>query len=115
MTYYNTTHLTGRQLANQIKAARGQQTIIAEYFRKHPKKKITASELTKHLKARALLSKRTPITSIRRALSDLKSKGAIQMLAQTRIGPYKQPEHLFQKTTGAGYAEIHPIQQPTLF
>lgn len=115
MTYYNTTNITGRNLANRRKQAKGQQTIVAEYFRKHPKKKITASELTKQLKAKMLLSKRTPITSIRRALSDLKTKGTIRKLPQTRIGPYRQPEHLFQKTTGAGYAEIHPVQQPELF
>lgn len=39
---------------------------------------------------------RVPLTSIRRAISDLTDQGFLVKTAATRISPWHRPEHLYQ-------------------
>lgn len=43
-----------------------------------------------------------PITSIRRALSNLTARGELEKLAETVEGAYGRPEHVWRRTRGQG-------------
>lgn len=114
MTYFKTTSLTSDELQERIKTADTQENIIQDFFNKHPQEKFTASDLEHILKSEERIGPGTPITSIRRALTNLKNDGRINKLDEFKKGPYGMNEHYYQlstgwgKTTGAGYAEIQP-------
>lgn len=120
MTYYKTTDLTHDELQERIQTADTQENIIQAFFNNHPHGKFTASDLEHLLKSENRIGPGTPITSIRRALTNLKKDGRINKLDEFKKGPYGMNEHFYQlstgwgKTTGAGYAEIQP-SVPTLF
>lgn len=115
MTYFKTTNLTHDELQERIHTADTQENIIQDYFNKHPHGKFTASDLERRLKTENRIGPGTPITSIRRAMTNLKKDGRINKLDEFKKGPYGMNEHFYQlstgwgKTTGAGYAEIQPI------
>jgi hypothetical protein len=43
-----------------------------------------------------------PITSVRRALTVLTTKGSLQKLSKTKTGPYGKPEHFWKLDTSGG-------------
>ena len=114
MTYYKTTHLTNDELQERIRTADTQEKVIQDFFNKHPTEKFTASDLEVRLKEENRIGENVPITSIRRAMTNLKNDGRINKLYSFKKGPYGMKEHYYQlptgwgKTEGAGYAEIQP-------
>lgn len=90
--YYNTNGLCGHKLRKAIAKCSNQEQRILTIMRKL-KKKLTASQL--HEIYIDLHNKRTPLTSIRRALSNLKNEEVIHKLDEQRIGDYGMPEHFY--------------------
>jgi hypothetical protein len=96
MNYFNTTNLSGNTLAEYKLIAKNQEELILWLFRKH--KQLTPSV------AHTLLQTAAPLTSTRRAISNLKSKN---MLIKTEIkqdGLYGRPEYIYK-------LDPNPVQQ----
>ena len=87
--YHNSTNLNGRELFENIKNAANQEEIVAEIFRKRGK--LSASEVYNIYPVKSV-----PITSIRRAMSNLKNKGIIRKTEQKKTGIYGKPEYLYE-------------------
>jgi hypothetical protein len=95
--YHNTTHLKGDDLAREYSNARAQDERVFRIFVLHGE--LTASEAHRiYCQAHPAV----PITSIRRAISDLaksKEKGGPELLEKTgnfNTGPYNKNEHCWQ-------------------
>lgn len=102
-SYYNTTHVTGDELAQYRQVSQAQESAIAVFFRRHPGECFAPSMV----KARILPS--AEITSVRRAMSDLTSEGVLEKLRQVRLGPKGRPEHLWRlkvNWVGTGCCEL---------
>lgn len=89
--YYNTTNQTGQKLREAEAKAESQKEIIAEVFQWA--KKLGPSE------AERFFPINTPLTSIRRAFTDLKKEGAIQKTENKTVGKYGRPEHIYEMVT----------------
>ncbi len=88
MSYYNTTNLKGQDLFEAIMQANSQEEFVLNLLRKN--KRMTASEIYRHY------PKPAPITSIRRALTDLKKRGLVRKTNMKKRGIYGKPEHFYE-------------------
>lgn len=88
MTYYNTTNETGSDLARYRAKAGSQEEQILDWFEKHPTSSAAPSYFTRKIAA--------PITSIRRAMTDLTKSGALQMTNVKIVGPWGRSEHTWR-------------------
>lgn len=109
--YYNTNNLTGDDLTASHEKTNRQLDIIQDFFNKHPGEKYTASDVEHELKRSGKLKEGVPITSIRRAMTDLKNDGRIDKLDETAVRPHgcNAAEHYYQLSKTfcpAGYSEI---------
>lgn len=86
MSYYNTTNIQGRQLQEYISTAIHQDDKILEFFTHNPEEKVTAEELQRWILPEC------PLTSTRRALSNLHKSGQINKGPQVE-GMYGRPIH----------------------
>lgn len=89
MSYYNTTNETGATLKKSNEKAMTQEKLIFKIFREH--KSLTASQCWKYYGTVL-----TPITSIRRGISNLCSEGKLKRTEGKRIGLYGKSEHIYQ-------------------
>ena len=87
MSFYNTIQLDGEVLKEAIRNGERQQDIILDIFRKYPEKHITPSEIY------MTLGKLWPITSIRRAITNLTNEGHLIKTDHQRIGLYEKPNY----------------------
>jgi len=69
--YYNTTHEDSDTVEDYIKKAKGQELEILKFFKEHPKWHYTPFEVKRWIDTTA------PITSIRRAISNLAKRGLL--------------------------------------
>ena len=90
--YFNTTNLNGKELEGEKANATSQQEFILSLFY-GKKDEYTASEMWK---AYLSCGKRCPITSVRRALTNLTSDGKLEKTNVQRIGIYGKPEYVYQ-------------------
>lgn len=97
MTYYNTTHATGRKLADYRGKAATQETRILSYFRRHWNVMRSPSQIQSEL---GMLD--VPITSIRRAMTNLTSDGLLEKTDHQVDGLYGRPEYCWQMAKGQG-------------
>jgi len=90
MTYYNTTNLKGDTLAQERQTAKTQEDLIIKFFQRgrlfRPSQLITMEALHPN----------TPITSIRRAMSDLTKKGILEKTTRKGFGPYGKREYYWR-------------------
>ena len=82
MTYYNTTHLSGSDLKQSVSTAITQDSIILNHFKNHPGTLFTPFDLLN------LFDFNTPITSVRRSVTNLKKDGLLEKTAEKRMGVY---------------------------
>lgn len=83
-TYYNSTNLSGDELKEKRKNVVGQTAEVLRIFSYNPQVKFTPWEIWDKMGCGA------PITSIRRAITNLESSGYLIKLDQkVRSGPYK--------------------------
>tara|TARA_R110000803_G_scaffold192272_1_gene255075 strand:- start:1408 stop:1683 length:276 start_codon:yes stop_codon:yes gene_type:complete len=81
MSYYNTTNLTGSELSKAISVAKSQAEKIKTLFR------LTQKELTP-FDVLAFFSEQTPVTSIRRAMTNLTNDGYLVQTENTKVEKY---------------------------
>ena len=87
-TYFNTTSQSSQYVKKRVAKNKTQEEIVLGIFEEH--KKLSASQVL------SLYPKNIPLTSIRRAISNLKFGDKLEKLAETRNGIYNAPEHLFR-------------------
>lgn len=92
-SYFNTTGQTGDQLAEYRERAATQEAVILQFFQEHPRNTYTPSDLTK-------LLPRAPLTSIRRAVTDLTRQGLLEKTTSQKNGIYNRPEHKWRLKEG---------------
>ena len=91
MTYYNTNKESGTVLGKSEEKAGTQEEIIYRHFLRYPKMVFGASQL------RAILPA-SPITSIRRALTNLTAAGKLTKTETMTLGDYGKKEHCWTLT-----------------
>lgn len=81
--YFNTTGLQNPELNECREKAQSQTEAVLRFFQRHEGANFSAWEVWKYMKL-----KNVPITSIRRALTDLEKAGKIVETGNLRIGQY---------------------------
>ena len=92
MSYYNTTEETGSELAESHSKAKTQEQAILNCF----KRSLEPLSPSKILIELELLGWSYPITSIRRAISDLTTEGKLIKTDSFVQGIYGKREHLWR-------------------
>ena len=87
-SFHNTINLTGPELRSAQSSAKSQEAEILKLFRQGWQT-FTPSEVLRKLDTKA------PITSIRRAITNLTTQGFLVKLDYTIRGPLGKPEHLW--------------------
>ena len=85
MTYYNTTHVSHETLRRYRTGADSQQARVLAHFRRHPNTAWSADAVW------VRLGKEEPLTSIRRAISDLAQEGHLIKDPRYVEGIYGRP------------------------
>lgn len=88
-SYYNTNKLKSTDLQTAEKKAETQEKKVMSIF-KSEKRKMTASDVLD------IYPDPAPLTSIRRAISNLKELGHLEKTEQMKTGIYGSPEHFYQ-------------------
>jgi hypothetical protein len=91
-SYHNTTN-AGAELARYERAARSQDEQVAELFRSYVSP-FSPSEAHRMLRTRA------PLTSIRRAITNLTRAGVLERTDEQAMGPYGRPEYRWKLARG---------------
>ncbi len=81
--YFNTTGLKNPELAEVQQKTKSQTEAVLAFFQRHEGVTFSAWETWKYMKL-----KNVPITSIRRAISDLERAGKLVETGNLRIGNY---------------------------
>lgn len=89
-SYHNTNDETGPRLARSQRAAATQEERVASWFRLRPHAAYTAPEVMTAVLPYA------PLTSTRRALSNLTRRGILEKTAQKRDGGYGHDVYCWQ-------------------
>tara|TARA_R110002020_G_scaffold221997_2_gene430306 strand:- start:5309 stop:5584 length:276 start_codon:yes stop_codon:yes gene_type:complete len=89
MSYYNTTNLKGDELKTSHKKTISQEQKILEIFKNH-QIPLSPTDIFSNF------FKKTPLTSIRRALSNLTRDGKLEKISKKKIGSYGKPEHCWR-------------------
>ena len=90
MSYYNTTNLEKDALKKCRKAVISQEKKILEIFKKH-QVSLSPTDVFRHF-----TSPYAPLTSIRRALSNLTRDNKLEKTSKMKIGNYGKPEHCWR-------------------
>lgn len=83
MSFHNTNNESGIELGESIVKAIRQEELILEYFKLHPQDKFTPFEIQSALGLMA-----TPITSIRRAITNLTADDKLIKTDKQKVGDY---------------------------
>ena len=94
MSYYNTTKIKGDSLKTSQKKAESQESLIYNFFLDYKEPLSPSMILYK-------LGLNCPITSIRRAVTNLTLDKKIVKTSRTVKGVYGKPEHLWKVKTDA--------------
>tara|TARA_R100000152_G_C6672497_1_gene108460 strand:- start:48 stop:344 length:297 start_codon:yes stop_codon:yes gene_type:complete len=91
--YYNTNKETGKTLKRSQRKANSQENMILAIFKENPRAKFTPETVLKKLQAVHL---NYPITSIRRAMSNLKDDGYLEKTNEKANGDWGKKVHLWK-------------------
>ena len=91
MDYYNTNRESGNTLSDSRLIAKEQQTRILDYFRANEDKSYTPCEVWVDL-----FRNNTPLTSIRRAMTNLTTQGFLRKTAEMKEGHYGKQCHTWR-------------------
>ncbi len=94
-TYYNTTHTFGRQLAKFSQRALGQEQRILAFYETADAFLYTPSEVRQRV-----FDDSVPLTSVRRAMTNLTTRAKLFKSTKQRPGPYGKPEHCWYRRVG---------------
>lgn len=90
MTYFNTTNLKGAELKGATEKAKTQKEIILQLFKGSHFKHLSPSGIMR------LTNNKWPITSIRRALTNLTHDRLLIKTTDQNLGMYGRPEHIWK-------------------
>ena len=90
MVYYNTTNLKGDELKTSQKKTASQEQKVLKIFNKY---QIPLSPTEVY---RNFTSSNAPLTSIRRALSNLTRDGKLEKTSKKKLGMYGKYEHCWK-------------------
>ena len=86
-SFYNTTGLAGEQLERRIEQAQSQEERVQALFEAHPAARLTPFEV------QDVALPNSPITSVRRAITNLTSEGVLRKTDHQKEGPYGDPNY----------------------
>jgi hypothetical protein len=89
-SYYNTTSKEGEQLEISTEKAKSQEELVLDLFQKNEYHNFTPFEVLESLGLKA------PVTSIRRAMTNLTKAGKLRKLDIKRRGDYGEPNYTWQ-------------------
>lgn len=95
--YYNTTSLFGEELQAEVANAETQDELVMDVF-KALKMPLSPSLVYRFLINRKFISDRTPITSIRRAITNMAQAGLIVKTGTKVVGIYGKKENQWKLT-----------------
>jgi len=90
MTYYNTTNMKGNLLKNYGLKAMTQDQIILDHM-----KFLGTPQAPSQVWEDCFNTKRTPLTSVRRSITNLYNNGYLKYTDKKIKGPYGRPEGLW--------------------
>ena len=91
--FYNTIHLKGADLDSARSECKSQEEFIKLLFKIEPTLEITPSQLL------SLFNNNTPITSVRRALTNLTNDNVLEKTEKQIVGMYGKLEHVWKLNT----------------
>lgn len=89
--YYNTTKLSGKELETATGQAKAQDFKVLDFFKDNPGKLFTPDEV--HYK---VFSPRTPVTSVRRSITNLTKQDLLEKVSVKRMGKYGKATHTWK-------------------
>lgn len=95
MTYFNTTSASGAALQPYQDKAKSQEERILKFFAASERFLHTPSEIR-----RDVFDDAVPLTSVRRAITNLTTEGKLFKTSKKREGPYKRPEYCWSRRSG---------------
>lgn len=104
MSYFNTTHSSGAALSQYQGSAKAQEDHIAQIFQRHPTAAYTPSEV--RAMVISIVQADIPITSIRRAMTNLTTVGVLRKTQQQKTGPYGRPEYMWRLNPGGSSEDV---------
>ena len=100
MTYFNTTHTLGKQLVEYEQTADSQEERILRFFLAMYPQKYTASDVWRQcFRESSCIYNRTPLTSVRRAITNLYNAGDLVKTDNQKTGVYGRPEYFWKIST----------------
>jgi len=91
MDYYNTTEIKETELHHIRSESRNQEDLVIKYMQLYPGRNWSPSEIWIEVFNR----KEGILNSVRRAITNLTSKGKIFKTNKQREGPYGRPEYIW--------------------
>lgn len=104
-SFHNTLGLNGTELARAEYRAGSQEAILLAFFQRHRNRMFTPSEIHQQL-----FSSKIPLTSIRRAITNLTSAGYLNKTDIKTQGPYGMPEHCWYMPAPVVKANSNQLQ-----
>jgi transcription initiation factor IIE alpha subunit len=92
MAYYNTTNLSGADLKDSTNSAMKQEERIHEFYKANANREITPFEVEQELYSNTMV----PITSIRRAITNLTTEDKLIKTSNVKTGPYGKPSYCWK-------------------
>lgn len=99
-SYHNTTGLEGNALHERIEQADSQEERVQTFFEHRPGAHLTPFEVQKKILPGV------PITSVRRALTNLTERGVLEKTDQMREGRFGQPNHTWTLAAEVGEQRV---------
>ena len=97
MTYYNTTHVLGKQLNEYTEKAKSQEDRVLRFFLAMYPQRYTASEVWRQcFRESSAIFNKTPLTSVRRAITNLYNEGDLVKTERIKDGIYGRPECIYK-------------------
>jgi len=101
MSYYNTTNIFDNQKLDEYEQkAVTQEEELLDFFQRHPDQKFSRDEL------HCFVLRDAPVSSITRALANLKKQNRVARLDEYRQGRYKRRQHLWQYNPKRGQLNL---------
>lgn len=89
--YYNTNKEYGAELTRSTATALGQEEKIISYFKRHPSAQLTPFDV-----CNLVFNQSVPVTSVRRAMTNLADKNILKKTDAMRIGKYGKKNHTWK-------------------
>jgi len=93
------------QVKEANKRAKSQDALILDIFKNYSTRKFSPDEILDLYKSRT--GKNVPLTSIRRAISNLTDLGHLEMTNYRKDGPYGKPVHLWRVKIVEGQLKLN--------